>query len=174
MDELEAQVFRSIESGRDRMVRFLQDLIRIDTQVPPGHDYDKVCEVIEDKYRHLGYSTFLYDAPEKYMILSGARHIGLEGPRRNLVARLRGIGKGPTLHISPTQTQPPYRSRGGTAIPSVASSQIPANTARAPSTRVGVTSGAEASATTRVKPQPSYSPSKLSWNLELSSRETSL
>ena len=111
MDELEAQVFRSIESGRDRMVRFLQDLIRIDTQVPPGHDYDKVCEVIEDKYRRLGYSTFLYDAPEKYMILSGARHIGLEAQGGTSLPDLEASAKDPRFILVPTQTQPPYRSR---------------------------------------------------------------
>jgi succinyl-diaminopimelate desuccinylase len=100
MDELETQVFRSIESGRDRMIRFLQEIIKINTQVPPGHNYDKVCEVIQEKYQHLDYTTTLHEAPEKYMSLSGAKHMGLDGPRTNLVARLNGTGVGPTLHIS--------------------------------------------------------------------------
>ncbi|MDP2900025.1 MAG: M20/M25/M40 family metallo-hydrolase [Candidatus Bathyarchaeota archaeon] len=100
MDKLETRVFGAIESGRDRTVKLLQKLLRIDTQVPPGHDYDKVCGVLEERYNHLGYATSLHEATEKYMRLSGARHIGLEGPRTNLVARLKGTGGGPTLHIS--------------------------------------------------------------------------
>ncbi|MFA5868403.1 MAG: M20/M25/M40 family metallo-hydrolase [Candidatus Bathyarchaeia archaeon] len=100
MDKLETRVFGAIESGRDRTVKLLQKLLRIDTQVPPGHDYDKVCGVLEERYNHLGYATSLHEATEKYMRLSGARHIGLEGPRTNLVARLKGKGGGPTLHIS--------------------------------------------------------------------------
>jgi succinyl-diaminopimelate desuccinylase len=100
MDKLETRVFGAIESGRDRTVKLLQTLLRIDTQVPPGHDYDKVCGVLEERYNHLGYATSLHEATEKYMRLSGARHIGLEGPRTNLVARLKGTGGRPTLHIS--------------------------------------------------------------------------
>jgi succinyl-diaminopimelate desuccinylase len=100
MDALESQVFKAIDSGRDRMIRTLQDLLRIDTQVPPGHDYDKVCGILEEKYNHLSYATSLHEASEKYMKLSGAKHICLEGPRTNLVARLKGEGGGPTLHIS--------------------------------------------------------------------------
>ncbi len=54
MDKQETEVFNAIEEGRDRMVRLLQQIIRIDTQVPPGHDYDKVCGILEEKYRGLG------------------------------------------------------------------------------------------------------------------------
>ncbi len=100
MNKQETEVFNAIESGRSRMVRFLQKILRIDTQVPPGHDYDKVCEIIRERYDALGFTTSLHDATEKYMNLSGAKHIGLEGPRTNLVARLEGSDKGPTLHIS--------------------------------------------------------------------------
>jgi acetylornithine deacetylase/succinyl-diaminopimelate desuccinylase-like protein len=100
MNKQETEVFHAVESGRNRMIRFLQQILRIDTQVPPGHDYDKVCGIIEEKYRGLDYATSLHDAPEKYMKMSGAKHIGLEGSRTNLVARLKGTSKGPTLHIS--------------------------------------------------------------------------
>ncbi len=100
MNKRETEVFNAIDSGRSRMVKFLQKILRINTQVPPGHDYDKICEVIRERYDALGYTTSLHDATEKYMKLSGAKHIGLEGPRTNLVTRLNGSGKGPTLHIS--------------------------------------------------------------------------
>ncbi len=100
MNALESKVFDTIESRRDRAVRTLQQLIKIDTQVPPGHDYDKVCAILADRYSAIGYETSLHEATEKYMALSGAKHVGMDGPRTNLVARLNGTGKGPTLHIS--------------------------------------------------------------------------
>jgi len=100
MNKQEREVFHAIEAGRDRMVMLLQQILRIDTQVPPGHDYDKVCEILQERYRGLGYATSLHETSEKYMRLSGAKHIGLDGPRTNLVARLKGKEGGPTLHIS--------------------------------------------------------------------------
>ena len=106
-----------IEEGRDRMVRLLQQILRIDTQVPPGHDYDKVCGILEEKYCGLGYATSLHQAPEKYMRLSGAEHIGLDGPRTNLVARLKGTGNGPTLHVSAHTDLAAIQKQGWTVDP---------------------------------------------------------
>ncbi len=117
MNQLEHQVFQAIESGRNRMLKLLQQIIRIDTQVPPGHDYDKVCGILEEKYSNLGYITSLHEAPEKYMELSGARHIGLDGPRTNLVARLKGTGGGPTLHISAHTDTAAIQKQGWTYDP---------------------------------------------------------
>jgi succinyl-diaminopimelate desuccinylase len=117
MNNQEIEVFQAIEEGRDRMVRLLQQILRIDTQVPPGHDYDKVCGILEEKYRGLGYATSLHEAPEKYMRLSGAGHIGLEGQRTNLVARLKGAGTGPTLHISAHTDLAAIQKQGWTVDP---------------------------------------------------------
>ena len=117
MNKQETEVFHAIEAGRDRMVSFLQQILRIDTQVPPGHDYDKVCGIIEEKYKGLGYATSLHEATEKWMKLSGAKHIGLEGPRTNLVARLKGTGKGPTLHISAHTDLAAIQKQGWTVDP---------------------------------------------------------
>ena len=99
------------------MIRLLQQILRIDTQVPPGHDYDKVCGILEERYRGLGYATSLHEAPEKYMRLSGAKHIGLDGPRTNLIARLKGTGKGPPLHISAHTDLAAIQKQGWTVDP---------------------------------------------------------
>jgi hypothetical protein len=53
-----------------------------------------------EKLGGLGCEVTIHEATEKYMELSGARLMGLEGPRSNVVAMLKGSGKGPTLHIS--------------------------------------------------------------------------
>ncbi len=100
LSSVERQVFDYIESKREPMIGFLREMVRIDTQTPPGLNYDVFCELLADKYHTLGYDTSIHEATEKYLKLSGKTHMGLEGPRSNLVAKLRGTGKGPTLHAS--------------------------------------------------------------------------
>ena len=100
LSSLEKQVFNYIEQNRDPMIKFLQQMIQIDTQTPPGHEYDKICNLLAEKYHTLGYKTSLHDATEKYLKQTGATYMGLEGPRTNMVATLKGMEKTPTMHIS--------------------------------------------------------------------------
>jgi len=99
LSDLERRVFEYIEENREPMIGFLQELVGIDTQTPPGLNYDKLCDVLVEKYHGLGYETSVHTASEKYLELSGASHMGLEGPRCNMVARLDG-GDGQRMHIS--------------------------------------------------------------------------
>ncbi len=114
---LENQVFEYIESNRDPMLKFLQKMVRIDTQTPPGLNYDTLCELLVDKYHALGYETGIHEATEKYLRLSGASHMGLEGPRSNMVARLKGSRAGPTLHISAHTDTAAIQEEGWTVDP---------------------------------------------------------
>jgi len=98
--ELKEEVFSYLEEHRDDMVRFLQRLVRIDTQVPPGLNYDKLCAVMAEKFRECGCEVEIHDATEEYLKLSGRDLMGLEGPRSNVVARYRGKTGKPVLHIS--------------------------------------------------------------------------
>ena len=82
------------------MIGFLRRMVGVDTQTPPGLNYDVICGLLADRFSELGCETSIHVATEKYMELSGARFLGLEGPRSNLVALYRGRGGGPTLHIS--------------------------------------------------------------------------
>jgi succinyl-diaminopimelate desuccinylase len=93
-------VFSYIKEHRDEMIRFLRRLVRIDTQVPPGLNYDIICDVLADKFSGLGCEVCIHDAPEKYLELSGARIMGLKGPRSNVVATYKGKSRKPRLHIS--------------------------------------------------------------------------
>lgn len=100
LSETEKQVFEYIESHRDDMIRYLRRLVGIDTQTPPGHNYDTICDLMSDRFSELGCETSVHEATPEYMRLSGAEFLGLEGPRSNVVAFYRGRGGGPTLHIS--------------------------------------------------------------------------
>jgi len=93
-------VFSYLEEHRDGLVEFLRRLVRIDTQVPPGLNYDKVCRVLADRLSEYGCDVSIHEATEEYMKLSGDKILGLRGPRSNLVARYRGEAGKPVLHIS--------------------------------------------------------------------------
>ena len=99
-NEVKASLFSYIEDHRKDLVSFLQTLLRIDTQTPPGRNYDTICRVIGKRLAQHGCRVEYHDAPEKYLELSGAKAMGLEGPRTNVVARYPGPIGGPFLHIS--------------------------------------------------------------------------
>jgi acetylornithine deacetylase/succinyl-diaminopimelate desuccinylase-like protein len=80
MNEQEKMMLTYIEEHRDDMIRFLRKLVKIDTQVPPGLNYDIICDVLADRLSGLGCEVDVHKAPEKYMELSGARLIGWRGP----------------------------------------------------------------------------------------------
>jgi succinyl-diaminopimelate desuccinylase len=100
MNEQEKKVLTYIEDHRDDMIKFLRKLVKIDTQTPPGLNYDVICDVLANKLSGLDCEVSVHEAPEKYLKLSGAKIMGLEGPRSNVVARFRGKNRKPTLHIS--------------------------------------------------------------------------
>ena len=94
------EVFSYIEDHRDDLIRYLQRLVAIDTQTPPGLNYDKVCALMADKLGEYGCEVKVHEATEDYLRLSGADFMGLTGPRSNIVARYRGATGKPVLHIS--------------------------------------------------------------------------
>jgi acetylornithine deacetylase/succinyl-diaminopimelate desuccinylase-like protein len=100
MNKQEERALAYIEEHRDDMIRFLRKLVRIDTQVPPGLNYDIICDVLADRLSGLGCKVDVHKAPEKYMDLSGARLMGLEGPRSNAravrseISNSAGLGGG--------------------------------------------------------------------------------
>jgi len=100
MVDLKGAVFSYLEDHRDEMVRFLQRLVRVDTQVPPGLNYDRLCDILAERLRGCGCEVNVHEAPERYLKLSGGELMGLEGPRSNVVARYRGKRGRPTLHVS--------------------------------------------------------------------------
>jgi succinyl-diaminopimelate desuccinylase len=99
LSEQERRVLDHISEDRNS-IRFLKRLINIDTQVPPGHNYDTICEMLSKKYSDMGCETEIYTATDKYLDLSGAKYLNLEGSRSNLVVEYRGASEKPILHIS--------------------------------------------------------------------------
>jgi succinyl-diaminopimelate desuccinylase len=117
MGKLKESVFFHIESHREEMVQFLRKLVHIDTQVPPGRNYDTICEVLAEKLRSLGCEVQIHNAPEKYLKLQGAEIMGLKGPRSNVVARYRGKKGKPVLHASAHIDTAAIQAEGWTVDP---------------------------------------------------------
>ncbi|RLI10795.1 hypothetical protein DRO42_00095 [Candidatus Bathyarchaeota archaeon] len=76
MVDLKGAVFSYLEERRDEMVRFLQRLVRVDTQVPPGLNYNRLCDILADRLSRYGYEVSVHEAPERYLKLSGG---GVDG-----------------------------------------------------------------------------------------------
>jgi acetylornithine deacetylase/succinyl-diaminopimelate desuccinylase-like protein len=117
MDTVRDRVFSYVESHREEMVQFLRKLVCIDTQVPPGRNYDTICEVLAEKLRSLGCEVRVHNATEKYLNLQGAEIMGLKGPRSNVVARYRGKEGKPILHASAHIDTAAIQSEGWTVDP---------------------------------------------------------
>ena len=117
MDDLKGKIFSYIEAHREEMIQFLRTLVRIDTQVPPGRNYDTICEVLAGKLRSLGCEVQVYNATEKYLKLQGAEIMGLKGPRGNVVGRCRGKKGKPVLHASAHIDTAAIQAEGWTVDP---------------------------------------------------------
>lgn len=89
MDYTEA--FEHVEANKDYIVDMLKTLIRIDTSVPPGKNYDKLVAALEPDFEKFGFTNERVIIPEEKV-----REIpyALEGERVNLVA-VKDVGKEP-------------------------------------------------------------------------------
>jgi|GEM_PF-1069163 succinyl-diaminopimelate desuccinylase len=117
LSQIERDVCAYIDEHREEMLAYLKSLIRIDTQVPPGKNYDRLAAVMGDKFSGLGCDVGIYEATDEYMERSGADFMGLEGPRSNVVATYPGSEGGPVFHISAHLDCAAIQDRGWTMDP---------------------------------------------------------
>ncbi len=79
-----SQAFELIDGRAEHVAEILASLIAIDTTVPPGSGYRRICEAMAERYGRLGMETEFVVEPPDYW--SGIP-LPLEGERVNLVAR---------------------------------------------------------------------------------------
>jgi succinyl-diaminopimelate desuccinylase len=99
------KVIRAVDEIRDEMVGFLQEIVRIDTVVPPGNNYPECARAIHNKLKALGYDARLVEVPPEYYeeIMRSARFSAPEGgflPRVNVFARKNGRRAGKVIHFT--------------------------------------------------------------------------
>lgn len=99
------RVIRAVDEIRDEMVSFLQELVRIDTVVPPGNNYRPCAELLRKTMERLGYDARLLDVPADYVV----RLMRTNGfpvpdtgllPRVNAFGRREGARRGRTIHFT--------------------------------------------------------------------------
>ncbi len=85
------KAFEHVDANRDYIVETLRKIVRIDTSVPPGRNYDALAAALEPEFHRFGFNTERVIIPEEKV-----KEIPypLEGPRVNLVAR-KDTGKEP-------------------------------------------------------------------------------
>jgi succinyl-diaminopimelate desuccinylase len=80
------------------MIAFLQDLVRIPTENPPGREYAACAAFLARTLQDLGYTVTCLTVPEDQLSLLAPHGQGL--PRVNVVARLAGTAPRPVLHFN--------------------------------------------------------------------------
>jgi len=93
------EAFRLIEEREAKTVSLLRELIAINTSVPPGHNYDRLVDLIEPRFKAIGYKT------QRVIVPAEKIKPPLEGPRVNLVAS-RSYGNDPVCIYAHMDTVP--------------------------------------------------------------------
>lgn len=99
------KIEKTVEEERDEMVETLRKLVKIDTSVPPGWNYQECADVIRKLMESLGYDTkMLAVPPERFN--SQMEKIGLPLPPEGLLPRVNVFGRkdggrpGKTMHFT--------------------------------------------------------------------------
>ena len=83
----------AIDARRDDLVALTQDLIRIPTLNPPGQDYRRICEFLDQRLAVSGFETELIRA-------TGTPGDSDAFPRWNIIARREGTRAGDCVHFN--------------------------------------------------------------------------
>ncbi len=98
----EAEVARlisdAVDSFREELVDFLQQIVRIPTENPPGTNYPKCAKVIGDKMEEAGLTTRYVEVPGDLLPALAPHGEGL--PRVSVIGKLTGPKERPLLHFT--------------------------------------------------------------------------
>jgi len=83
----------AIAARRDDLIALTQDLVRIPTLNPPGHNYRDICDYLDRRLSAAGFATQLIRA-------NGTPGDSEKYPRWNIVARREGAHPGDCVHFN--------------------------------------------------------------------------
>ncbi len=91
------KICEHVEDRRPDIIDLLRQMVRIPTFTPPGHNYDRIVDLMYPKMEEIGFETMRVDLPKK-IFEERCRSIypAMEGVRSNLFARKK-TGKGPSI-----------------------------------------------------------------------------
>ncbi len=90
---LEQRIVEQVDVLREDMVAFLRELIRIPSVNPPGDEYLPCAHLVGDRLKTLGFET-------SYVTAEDHPDHSADFPRVNVVGRLDGASRMPTLHFN--------------------------------------------------------------------------
>jgi succinyl-diaminopimelate desuccinylase len=76
-------VFEAVEAKEGALLERMREIIRVDTCIPPGRNYDTLVALVEPEFRRFGFETERVVIPKEQI---EAIPLPLEGERVNLVA----------------------------------------------------------------------------------------
>jgi succinyl-diaminopimelate desuccinylase len=89
----ETSVLAQVDELAVEMIDFLQQLVRIPTINPPGENYKDCAQLVGDNLRDFGYDVSLIEA-------AGRPECTVDFPRVNVIGRLHGARRNPSLHFN--------------------------------------------------------------------------
>ena len=96
--EVRERVHAGVAAVDGEMIGFLQQLTRIPTENPPGHEYARCAAFLGQRLERLGYDVVYPSVPEDQLDALAPHGRGL--PRVNVMARLPGTTARPVLHFN--------------------------------------------------------------------------
>jgi succinyl-diaminopimelate desuccinylase len=99
------RITKAVDEIKDEMVNFLQELIRIDTTVPPGRNYPQGADFIAGRLTKFGYEVQKIVVPEEYvkrclLAFRGQDELTKPLPRVNVFGRMEGRNSHPNKHFT--------------------------------------------------------------------------
>jgi len=91
---------RWIETHKDDLVDLTCRLVNVDTTVPPGRNYDKIAHILASELKQLGSTPTISYIPQSTFKEKANIDVGLEGPRPNVYATIKGKDKGPRIVLN--------------------------------------------------------------------------
>src|SRR3989449_10877686 len=110
-------VDRWIGSHRKSIVDLTCRLVNIDTTVPPGRNYPRVAQLIVGELKLLGITPSVSYIPEATIRRKADPELGLNGPRPNVTASLKGAGEGPKILLTGHMDVVPAQPTGWSSDP---------------------------------------------------------
>ncbi len=103
---------RWIDAHKDDLVDLTCRLVNIDTTVPPGRNYDKIARVLASELKELGSTPAISYIPQATFKERANVEIGLEGPRPNVYATIKGKNEGPKIVLNGHMDVVPAQQEG--------------------------------------------------------------
>lgn len=97
-EKIVSRVQKAINDLKPEMASFLRDFIRIETENPPGNNYEKCVKFLGNKMESLGCEVSYIQVPEDIQnkVLPDSK----DYPRFSVIGKLRGENERPAIHFS--------------------------------------------------------------------------